>query len=138
VVDGDTIDISPVERAYIQRIRLVGIDTPERNEPGYEEAKSFVEKMCFGKEVEFDVDDCKPYDKYNRILAVIHVNVNGTWINLNAELLKKGYAEIMSIPPSEFNPYEWIAECSSGNVSVSENFEAEPAQFPLMLQGERK
>jgi PKD repeat protein len=40
VVDGDTIDISPVERAYIQRIRLVGVNTPERGEQGYEEAKS--------------------------------------------------------------------------------------------------
>ncbi len=108
VVDGDTIDISPVERAYIQRIRLVGVDTPERGEPGYEEAKSFVNETCFGKEVYFDVDNCKHYDKYHRILAVIYVNVNGTWINLNAELLKRGYADIMYIPPSEFNPYEWI------------------------------
>lgn len=140
MVDGDTIDISPVERAYIQRIRLVGVDTPERDDPGYEEAKKFVNETCFEKEVEFDVDDCKHYDEYHRILAVVYVNVNdnGTWINLNAELLKKGYAEIMYIPPSEFNPYEWIADCSSGNVSVFENFEVEQTQFPIMLQGERK
>ena len=110
VVDGDTIDISPVERAYIQRIRLVGVDTPEKGECGYKEAKNFVNETCFEKEVEFDVDDCKQYDEYHRILAVVYVNVNGTWINLNAELLKKGYAEIMYMPPSEFNPYEWTAE----------------------------
>jgi micrococcal nuclease len=108
VVDGDTIDISPVERAYIQRIRLVGVDTPDKDEPGYEAAKSFVNEKCLGKEVYFDVDDCKQYDEYHRILAVVYVNVNGTWINLNAELLKEGYAEIMYIPPSEFNPHVWI------------------------------
>jgi len=56
----------------------------------------------------WEVRKYKHYDKYNRILAVVYVNVNGTWINLNAELLKKGYADIMYIPPSEFNPYEWI------------------------------
>jgi micrococcal nuclease len=27
---------------------------------------------------------------------------------VNAELLKEGYADIMYMPPSEFNPYEWI------------------------------
>jgi len=145
VEDGDTIDISPVERAYVQRIRLVGVDTPERDKAGYEAAKSFVEEKCLGKEVYFDVDDCKQYDKYNRILAVVYVNVNrnGTWINLNAELLKRRETlktKMMYMPPSEFNPYEWIADCSSGNVSVFENFEfkVEQAQFPIMLQGERK
>jgi endonuclease YncB( thermonuclease family) len=101
VEDGDTIDVSPVEGAYIQRIRLVGVNTPERDEPGYNEAKEFVKEMCLGKEVSFDVDDCKPYDEYHRILAVVYVN--GT--NLNAELLKGGYAEILYIPPSEFNPH---------------------------------
>jgi micrococcal nuclease len=104
VEDGDTIDVSPVKGAYIQRIRLVGVNTPERDEPGYNEAKEFVKEMCLGKEVEFDVDDCKPYDKYHRILAVVYVN--GT--NLNAELVKQGLAEVMYMPPSEFNPYEWL------------------------------
>jgi hypothetical protein len=104
VEDGDTIDISSVEDAYIQRIRLVGVNTPERDETGYNEAKEFVQEMCLGKEVSFDVDDCKPYEEYHRILAVVYVN--GT--NLNAELLKRGYAEIMYIPPSEFNPQGWI------------------------------
>ena len=39
-----------------------------------------------------------------RTLAVVYVA--GT--NLNQQLLKKGYAEIMYIPPSEFNPYSWL------------------------------
>jgi micrococcal nuclease len=104
VEDGDTLDISPVEGAYIQRIRLVGVNTPERDEPRYNEAKEFVKEMCLGKEVSFDVDDCKPYDEYHRILAVVYVDE----INLNAELVKRGLAEIMYMPPSEFNPHRWI------------------------------
>lgn len=105
VEDGDTIDASPVEGAHIQRIRLVGVNTPERDDyPGYNEAKEFVEERCLGKEVSFDVDDCKQYDEHHRILAVVYVDE----INLNAELVKLGLAEVMYMPPSEFNPYEWL------------------------------
>ncbi|BAW31110.1 MAG TPA: thermonuclease family protein [Methanothermobacter sp.] len=99
VVDGDTIDVEG-----IGRIRFVGVNTPERGQPGYQEAKDFVEEMCLGKTVYLDIDDAKKYDKYGRILAIVYVN----GINLNAELLKRGYAEIMYIPPSEFDPYTWI------------------------------
>ena len=87
----------------VGRIRFVGINTPERGQPGYEEAKDFVKSMCLGKTVYLDIDDAKHYDKYGRVLAVVYVDN----VNLNAELLKRGYAEIMYIPPSEFNPYSW-------------------------------
>lgn len=102
VIDGDTIDISPVEGAGLQEFRLVDINAPEIGTPEGEEAKEFVEKLCLGKEVEFDVDDVKrsPYGKYDRILAVVYVN--GT--NLNAEMLKRGYADFFYVPPSEFVP----------------------------------
>ncbi|MBC7119062.1 MAG: thermonuclease family protein [Methanobacteriaceae archaeon] len=98
VVDGDTLDVEGVGR-----IRLVGVNTPERGQSGYWEAKDFVEKMCLGKTVYLDIDDAKNYDKYGRILAVVYVDD----MNLNAELLRRGYAEIMYIPPSEFDPYTW-------------------------------
>ncbi|MBC7100031.1 MAG: thermonuclease family protein [Methanobacteriales archaeon] len=98
VVDGDTIDVEGVGR-----IRLVGVNTPERGQPGYQEAKDFVEEMCLGKTVHLDIDDVKNRDKYGRILAVVYVD----GMNLNAELLRRGYAEIMYIPPSEFDPYTW-------------------------------
>ncbi|GAB4313280.1 MAG: thermonuclease family protein [Methanobacteriaceae archaeon] len=98
VVDGDTIDVEGVGR-----IRLVGVNTPERGQPGYQQAKDYVKRMCLGKTVDLDIDDAKNYDRYGRVLAVVYVND----VNLNAELLKKGYAEIMYIPPSEFNPYQW-------------------------------
>ncbi len=98
VVDGDTIDVEGVGR-----IRLVGVNTPERNESGYQNATDFVKEQCLGKEVTVDVDDEKHYDKYNRTLAVVYVNGS----NLNQELLQDGYAEVMYIPPSEFDPYSW-------------------------------
>lgn len=98
VVDGDTIDVEGVGR-----IRFVGVNTPERNQPGYNEAKDYVKSLCLGKKVYLDIDNAKSSDRYGRVLAVVYVNN----INLNSDLLKKGYAEVMYIPPSEFNPYSW-------------------------------
>ncbi|MBF4474618.1 thermonuclease family protein [Methanobacterium formicicum] len=98
VVDGDTIDVEGVGR-----VRFVGVNTPERGEPGYQEAKDYVKTMCLGKTVGLDIDNAKNKDKYSRTLAVVYVD----GVNLNQALLKKGYAEVMYIPPSEFNPYKW-------------------------------
>ena len=108
VVDGDTVDVS-FDIYGIQRIRLVGVNTPEIGEEGYEEAKEFVNKTCLGEVVKLDVDDREQYDRYYRILAVVYVNDT----NLNEKLVREGYAEIMYIPPSEFNPYEWKADYPS-------------------------
>jgi len=105
VIDGDTIVIDN------KRVRLVGIDTPELHptpEPGAVEAKQFVEELCLGKEVGLDVDDIRPKDKYGRTLAVVYVDAGGSWVNLNAELLRMGLAEVLYISPSEFNPYHWL------------------------------
>jgi hypothetical protein len=70
VVDGDTVDVS-FNIYGIQRVRLVGINTPDIGEEGYEEAKEFVNKTCWGEEVKLDVDDKKQYDPHYRILAVV-------------------------------------------------------------------
>jgi len=105
VEDGDTIDVifAPENKDIrgIQRIRLVGIDTPELDTPEGKKVKDLVEKMCLGKVVKLEVDDERQYDKYYRILAVIYIN----GLNLNAYLLKEGYARPLVILPSEFIPY---------------------------------
>lgn len=105
VMDGDTIVVDN------ERVRLVGIDTPELHptpEPGALEAKQFVEELCLENEVGLDVDDLEPKDKYGRTLAIVYVDIDGSWVNLNVELLRRGLAEILYIPPSEFNPYRWL------------------------------
>lgn len=98
VVDGDTIWVEG-----IGKVRFVGVNTPERGEPGYNESKNFVKQVCLNKEVSLDIDNKKHYDKYNRTLAVVIVDGK----NLNEILLKEKLAEVMFIPPSEFNPYNW-------------------------------
>nr|QNO57343.1 hypothetical protein DPOOOCMC_00001 [Methanosarcinales archaeon ANME-1 ERB7] len=105
VVDGDTVDVR-FNIYGIQRVRLVGVNTPEIGEEWYEEAKEFVNKTCWGEEVKLDVDDKKQYDSHYRILAVVYVNDT----NLNEQLVKEGYAEVMYIPPSEFDSRKWEAD----------------------------
>jgi micrococcal nuclease len=102
VVDGDTIDVC-FNIYGVQRVRLVGINTPEIGEGGYEGAKEFVNKTCLCEEVKLDVDDMKQFDPYYRILAVVDVNET----NLNEQLVREGYAKVMYIPPSEFDCREW-------------------------------
>jgi micrococcal nuclease len=90
VVDGDTIEL-----ADGRKVRYLGINTPERGQPFYEEAKDFNASLVDGKEVrlEFDVDTI---DIYGRTLA--HVFVGSTHVNL--ELIRQGYANVYTVPPN--------------------------------------
>ncbi len=126
VEDGDTIDVifAPKNKDIrgIQRIRLVGIDVPELDTVEGRKVKELVEKMYLGKAVEVDVDDESQYDKYYRILAIL--NFNG--LNLNAYMLREGYARPLVILPSEFVPYASFIY-SSEKLSVNQTFDASPS-----------
>ena len=98
VVDGDTIYLDNGEK-----IRFVGVNTPERGVEGYIASKNFVQKLCLNKKVGIDVDDRKHNDKYGRTLGVVIVDGK----NVNEMLLKEGLAEVMYMPPSEFYPFNW-------------------------------
>lgn len=101
VVDGDTIYLSNGKK-----VRLVGVNTPEKGVTGYQASKKFVQKLCLNKEIGINIDDRKYRDKYGRTLAVVIVDGK----NLNEMLLKEGLAEVMYIPPSEFSPYKWTGD----------------------------
>ncbi|MBR0058953.1 MAG: thermonuclease family protein [Methanobrevibacter sp.] len=98
VSDGDTITVEGVGK-----VRLVGVNTPEKGVAGADASAYFVKKLCLNREVSIDIDDSKHTDKYGRTLAVVIVDGK----NLNEMLLKEGLAEIMYMPPSEFYPYNW-------------------------------
>lgn len=94
-------------------MRLVGVDAPELRSIDpverelAEKAKEFVDKLCPpGSEIGLNVDDLEPRDRYGRVLALVYIKDGDIWVNLNVELLRSGLAEILYMPPSEFNPYE--------------------------------
>lgn len=54
VIDGDTLDVSidlGFKLTTRQRVRLAGIDTPERGKPGFAEAGNAVRELVLGKTV---------------------------------------------------------------------------------------
>lgn len=98
VVDGDTFYLDNGEK-----IRLIGVDAPEsrrtgKKEIGYfgKEAKEYVTNLLKGKKVELKFDVGR-YDQYHRTLAYVYLE-DGTF--LNAELVKQGYAMVMTVPPN--------------------------------------
>ena len=113
VIDGDTLIFEDNER-----IRLVGVNTPEKGIKGADVSTKVVEKLCLNKTIKIKIDSKKNYDKYGRTLAVVIVDDK----NLNEILLKEGLAEVMYIPPSEFNPSEWGGtEQELGNTILDTN-----------------
>lgn len=97
VIDGDTIRVDGI--GGNEKVRFVGVNTPEKGENGYYDAKNYIKEKCLDKTVYLDIDDARPHDKYNRTLAIVYDNQDE---NLNQQLLVKQLAEVMYIPPSEF------------------------------------
>jgi micrococcal nuclease len=107
VVDGDTILLANGER-----VRLIGVDTPETKHPQKpvqyfgKEAYLFTKQMVEGKEIKLEFD-WQRRDKYGRLLAYVYL-LDGTF--LNAEIIKQGYGFAYTRFPfkylQEFRKYE--------------------------------
>lgn len=75
VVDGDTIDVRHTDGTE-ERVRIVGIDTPERGECGFGEASSAMATLVQGATVDLVAGARDDRDRYGRILR--YVDVDGT------------------------------------------------------------
>ena len=83
VIDGDTIVIAGDER-----VRPIGIDTPEKGQCGFEEAKQALEKLLASGPATFYSGTTSDKDKYNRLLR--YIEVEGIDVGLN--LISNGFA----------------------------------------------
>jgi len=114
IVDGDTLKVFYLEGE--ESIRLIGIDTPESrvNKKTKKDAKRSGQDVetiiAMGKRateyveslvkpgglitIEFDVQE---RDRYKRLLGYVYLS-NGKM--LNEEIVKAGYASVMTIPPN--------------------------------------
>jgi endonuclease YncB( thermonuclease family) len=82
VVDGDTVDLDNGET-----VRLVGIDTPERGECGYDEARDALVDLVDGKRITLGASD-EDRDRYDRLLRYVDVGK----VDAGLQLIKQGLA----------------------------------------------
>jgi micrococcal nuclease len=83
VLDGDTIEV--LHNTYAERIRLSGIDCPEKGQAFGNRAKQAASALVFGNEVTLQTYG---KDKYGRTIADVLLR-DGT--NVNHELVKEGW-----------------------------------------------
>jgi len=84
IADGDTITVLREGKQQV-KIRLYGIDCPERGQAFSRKAKQFTSEMVFGKVVEVEPVDI---DRYNRLVALVTVFKRLA----NEELINAGFA----------------------------------------------
>jgi micrococcal nuclease len=101
VVDGDTIHVEVDGRR--EKVRYIGVDTPESVKPGTrvqcfaKRASAFNQHLVAGQRVRL-VPDAEARDRYGRLLAYVYRTSDGLFVN--AALVRRGYAHTLTIPPN--------------------------------------
>ena len=99
VVDGDTIRVRIADR--IEKVRYIGVNAPELHhprrgaEPGGREAAEVNREIVSGHHVRRELD-VRERDRYGRLLAYVWIDD----VMVNAELVRRGYAQVMTVPPN--------------------------------------
>lgn len=119
VIDGDTIDITDVSGAT-ERVRIIGIDTPETKDPRKpvqcfgKEASAKAYKLLFNQHVSLSVPKDNPRDKYNRLLAYVQVGEEAE--DYGGLMIGLGYAfHYRSFPHVAYEIYDSLEELARDN-----------------------
>ena len=143
VVDGDTIRVSISGQVFT--LRYIGMNTPERDQPYYDEATAQNAALVSGKTV-FLEKDVSETDRYGRLLRYVHAD----GIFVNAELVRLGYAQAGTYPPDiKYNHlfFQLEREARQGNrglwclpptPTTTPRSEGTPAPLSIVGQVERE
>lgn len=102
IIDGDTIVVKG-----IGKVRLIGVDCPEKGRSGYKTAKKFTENAVKGKKVIVEICKVRKYDNYNRTRAIIYYYLGFRPYCLNIELIRKGLGRVFPWSKCHINRYNW-------------------------------
>ncbi len=121
ITDGDTIGVGRGWR--YQKVRLIGVDTPEVVHPGKPvepfgpEASEFTERILKGQRVRLEFEPASQYDRYGRLLAYV-ILADGSLFNI--KLVQQGYARV--IAPSPFRYYgefkSWESKAREAGIGI--------------------
>jgi len=121
VIDGDTIE---VEGGI--RVRLICIDTPEKGEEYYQEAKDFLTDYILNEKIRL-VKDVSETDRYGRLLRYVY----GANVLINGRIVQKGYARVYRYPPdTELCDDIELLETQAKNDKIGIWSEPEPSPTP--------
>ena len=101
VVDGDTIRVRV--DGHTERVRYIGVDTPESVKPGTpvqcfaKRASAANAALVAGRSVRL-VSDVEQRDRYGRLLAYVYREPDGAFVN--AALVRDGFARQLTIAPN--------------------------------------
>ena len=84
ISDGDTITILTQEKQQV-KVRLYGIDAPEKKQPYGQKSKQFLSNLIAGRSVEIQE---KGKDRYKRVLGIVYLDGQ----DINAQMVLSGYA----------------------------------------------
>ena len=148
VTNGEVLSMNVAIRCFIDgkikdlaRVRYIGIDTPESNEPFYGSVKELNKSLVYGKRVKLVFDE-KKVDSYDRLLAYVYVDD----LFVNAEIVRRGYARASRDEPNTryadlFQSLEAAAkEKKSGIWSIPEPeaVRKEPGQIEIPTKGKHQ
>jgi micrococcal nuclease len=110
-VDGDTIHVRISGRD--EKVRFIGINTPETHGPGGL-------RECFGQEASTRMTELLPVgtpvnlvadvdlrDRYGRLLAYVYRSRDHLFVNL--AMVQQGYAEAYTFPPNVAHVDEFVS-----------------------------
>lgn len=118
VIDGDTFDAElplPGGGSVRERIRLLRINTPERDRRGYDEATRELVRLIGGKTVVLESEDGARFQRgtYGRVLA--YVRADG--VHVNAALVRAGWTTFYT----KFGQGRFAAEFRAAEEEAREN-----------------
>ena len=103
ISDGDTVKLRKTGT-----VRLVGVDTPEKAQPGGPEATAFTKRVLEGQTVQVELCPKQPTDRYGRGLGFIYItDRRGKRVLFNSELVRQGYARVYSLRPCTVDEELW-------------------------------
>jgi endonuclease YncB( thermonuclease family) len=84
IIDGDTFKLSDSSI-----VRLIGVDTPEKGQPFYDDAVALAESLLINNQIKL-IYDQRQFDNYNRVLAYVRFDS----IIYNELILERGFANV--------------------------------------------
>ena len=90
VIDGDTLDVRLGDRT--ERVRLIAVDTPERDRCGYDEARAALAGLVGSGPVHLVAGSPDDRDGYDRLLRYVEADVAGRRVDAGMHLLEQGLA----------------------------------------------